>query len=104
MIKKLRANNRKLFDHVKDSNYFKSEINKLSYILLFFAISYLLRVAYDSSIGFEMNKSPFYLYILALLTTIPFDLLPVIIVLAFHRRTLNKMYQKVFISAGDSTE
>ena len=55
LIKKLKANNRTLVESVRDSNYFKNEINTLSFILFFFAVSYLLRVAYDSTIGFTIR-------------------------------------------------
>ena len=104
LIKKLRANNLRLLDNTKDSNYFQSEINTLSFILFFFAISFILRVAFDIFIGFQLQGQDFLWYQLAILGTIPFDLLPVFIVLCFHRRNLHRIQHKVFVMIVDSQE
>ena len=92
LILKLRANNRILLQggNFLDQNYFRSEINMLTFILLFFSLSYLLRVAFDTYIGFELRFTSFTVYVLVLLVCIPTDLLPIILVLSFHRRALNQ--------------
>jgi len=101
LIRKLRVNNRALLPNPnsKDGNYFRIEINTLSFILIFFAISYLLRVVYDSIEGFEESGHKYYIYIAGLICCIPFDLLPVFIVLCFHRRNLKQVKNWTFLTS-----
>ena len=96
LILKLRANNLALLqDNTKDSNYFKMEINTLSFILFFFSLSYLLRVIFDSSFGFEMSGRSFTFYAMELMSSIPYDLVPLALVLFLHRRNLRQREEKI---------
>ena len=96
LILKLRANNLALLqDNTKDSNYFKMEIITLSFILFFFTLSYLLRVIFDWSFGFETSGHSFTFYVIALITSIPYDLLPLALVLFLHRRNLRQREEKI---------
>ena len=92
VILKLRANNRALLQggNAFDKNYFKSEINALSFILFFFSVSYLLRVIFDTWIGFEMRFTSFTVYVLVIFVSIPTDLLPIALILNFHRRCISQ--------------
>jgi len=71
--------------------YFKKEICTLTTILVLFSISYLLRVIYDLANGFTEEHDDFTIYLLATFTGVPFDLLPIVVVLFFHRHNLRKI-------------
>ena len=72
-------------------HYFKKEICTLTTILILFSISYLLRVIYDIIVGFSDTNGTFALYMIGATTGIPFDLLPVVAVLLFHRHNLRQI-------------
>ena len=72
-------------------NYFRKEINTLIVILVLFSISYLLRVIYDAYIGFDDSDGSYRSYVIGSVTGIPFDLLPIVAVLLFHRHNLRQI-------------
>ena len=76
-------------------DFFESEIRTLTYILIFFSVSYLMRVIYDI-VGLDLilEKKQFIGYLTESMTAILFDLLPIFVVLNFHRRNLRQMNQK----------
>ena len=90
LIKSLRAKNRTFcaYDDSPDSNFFRQEINTLQIILFFFSLSYLLRVLYDIYYGFTKRSETYANMQIQVLAGIPFDLLPIFVVLLFHRRNL----------------
>lgn len=88
LIKKLRAKNRSLSDDDEIDNYFKKEITTLTTILVLFSISYLLRVIYDIAVGFTESHGGFKGYMVGSVTGVPFDLIPIMAVLFFHRHNL----------------
>ena len=92
LIKKLKAQNRiiRTTDDVTD-NFFTKEINTLSTILILFSISYLLRVVFDILCVFTPGIIVFPGYMIAIVAMIPFDLLPIFVVLIFHRRNLSQI-------------
>ena len=74
--------------------FFTKEINTLSIILTLFSISYLLRVIYDSfAVSPTYPISFFFIDMVSLFSTIPFDLLPLVVVLFYHRRNLSRIDQ-----------
>ena len=58
-------------------------------IMIFFSMSYLLRVIYDIGVGFHDVGHSFGIYMISAWSGVPFDLMPITIVLLFHRRNLN---------------
>ena len=72
-------------------HYFRKEICTLTTILVLFSISYLLRVIYDIIIGFTETDGNFNSYMIGTTTGIPFDLLPLVAVLFFHRHNLKQI-------------
>ena len=67
-------------------------------ILIVFVLSYLLRVIYDliDSWSSTSEMTSYKEYMFAVLTCIPFDLLPIFVVLLFHRRNLRQIgYDKL---------
>ena len=96
LIKKLRAKNRILcLNDVIEENFFAREINTLTVILLVFSISYIFRVIFDVVIGFHKQYAHSYLdYMLAILSCIPFDILPITVILIYHRRNLRQSTSK----------
>jgi len=91
LIKKLRAKNKQLVMDDAADNYFRKEINTLIVILVLFSISYLLRVIYDAYIGFDDSDGDYRSYVIGSVTGIPFDLLPIVAVLLFHRHNLRQI-------------
>ena len=64
----------------------------MSVILVLFSISYLLRVVYDLGVGFTDDScTSFECYVIGTMTGIPFDLLPIVAVLLFHRHNLRQI-------------
>ena len=74
-----------------EQNYFRKEVDTLCVILVLFSISYLLRVIYDIEIGFVDRDNSYAVYMIGSWSAIPFDLLPIGVVLLFHRHNLRKI-------------
>ena len=91
LIGKLRSKNYSMSDESVVDHYFKKEICTLTTILILFSISYLLRVIYDIFIGFSETDGTFTSYMIGATTGIPFDLLPIVVVLLFHRHNLRQI-------------
>lgn len=93
LIRKLKSKNNELVTDDLAGEYFKKEINTLTIILIFFNMSYLLRVIFevivDTNPFTEMDT--FIKFMIAIMTCIPFDILPIFVVLLFHRRNLNQI-------------
>ena len=73
-------------------------------ILVFFSLSYLLRVIYDLGIGFHNWEASFAIYMISTFSGVPFDLVPIIIVLLFHRRNLNCSTKEILYDEVSSQE
>ena len=56
-----------------------------------FSLSYLLRVVFDIMIGFSETDTPFRNYMCGSFVVIPFDIVPIYVVLLFHRRNLRSI-------------
>ena len=70
---------------------FKREICTLTVILIFFVMSYLLRMIYDISVDTYYSFESYWDFFLAILTCIPFDIMPIYVVMLFHRRNLHQI-------------
>ena len=68
----------------------------MTIILIFFGMSYLLRVAYDLLIEspIAIKLTTFTIYYFRVVSCIPFDILPIFVVLLFHRRNLRQINTK----------
>lgn len=66
--------------------------------MFFFATSYLIRVVYDFLIGFDIKGKGFGTYFTTVIFCLPFDLLPVYILLYYHRRNLVQMKSQMLNS------
>ena len=91
LLKKLQAKNYSMADESVVDNYFRKEICNLTTILVLFSISYLLRIIFDVIVGFTDSDGGFESYMFGTLTGIPFDLVPVVAVLLFHRHNLRQI-------------
>ena len=93
LIKKLKVKSETLgaSEDEAGDNFFKKEIKTLSTILIIFSISYLLRVVYDLCAVMPYRLDFFPQFMINLLATIPFDLLPLLVVIIFHRRNLSRI-------------
>ena len=93
LIKKLKVKSETLgvSEDEAGDNFFKKEIKTLSTILIIFSISYLLRVVYDLCAVMPYRLEFFPQLMINLLATIPFDLLPLLVVIIFHRRNLSRI-------------
>ena len=88
LIKKLKMKNDYMVIDDATNNYFKKEIDTLSVILILFSASYLLRVLYDVVLGFWQVHFTFSNYMVGAASVMPFDLIPLIVVMLFHRANL----------------
>ena len=93
LIQKLKSKNNELVTDDLAGEYFKKEINTLTIILIFFNMSYLLRVIYEVVVDTDSftEIATFSKFMITVLTAVPFDLLPIYVVLLFHRRNLNQI-------------
>ena len=93
LISKLKAKNETLgaSDDNKSDNFFKKEIKTLSIILIIFSFSYLIRVVFDFFWLVPENADYFTKLMVSMLAVVPFDLLPLLVVLFFHRRNLSRI-------------
>ena len=88
---------------------FKREICTLTVILIFFVMSYLLRMIYDIVIASSYRFYTYWDFFLAILTCIPFDIMPIYVVMLYHRRNLkqinngNKMGYEEISRAGTTS-
>lgn len=72
-------------------NYFRKEIQSLSTILVFFSVSYLLRVILELFLGYADTYENYTDYVILVCSTVPLDLLPISIVLFYHRKNLSRL-------------
>ena len=95
LIKKLQVKSETLgaTDDEMSDNFFKKEIKTLSTILIIFSSSYLLRIVYDVCAVMPYRLAFFPQFMINLLVTIPFDLIPLLVVIVFHWRNLSRMDQ-----------
>ena len=93
LIQKLKSKNNELVTDDLAGEYFKKEINTLTIILIFFNLSYLLRVIFEVVVDTDSftEIATFPKFMVGILTAVPFDLLPIYVVLLFHRRNLNQI-------------
>lgn len=75
----------------KSDNFFKKEIKTLSTILIIFSFSYLIRVVFDFFWLVPENVDYFTKLTVSMLAVVPFDLLPLVVVLFYHRRNLSRI-------------
>lgn len=91
LITKLKIiENKKLASNDVNADYFRNEIQTLTIILVVFSMSYLLRTVFDIFYGFAHNDKTFSSYMIYAYTGVLFDLLPIFIVLIYHRKNLTK--------------
>ena len=91
LIKRLKAKNKVLgATDEAAGQFFRKEIHTLTIILILFSISYLLRVVFDIGAVLPTNLKSFEYYMVALISTIPFDLIPVSVILIVHRKNFNQ--------------
>ena len=61
-------------------------------ILMIFDLSYALKVFYDTNLILDnTNFSNFVIYMISLLSGLPFDIVPIILILVLHRRNFKKV-------------
>lgn len=86
LMTKLRQESKILAQNDEKEDYFRKEINTLGLILFAFSISYLLRFFFDVIFGFK--GSGFTVLMLDVWSGIPFDIIPIYIILLLHRKNL----------------
>jgi len=86
LIRKLREKNKILALNDEKEDFFRKEINTLGGLLLVFSISYLLRFFFDVLLGFK--GTGYKTLMLDVWSGIPFDIIPIYVVLLLHRKNL----------------